>query len=376
MGKLNEIQQEATQSWGSNSFTTTIKEDTVEFDSVKDKFTFKDEVEVPSLKVNGESVSSQVQSDWNQNDNTKADYIKNKPTIPSAQVQSDWNQSDSEAVDYIKNKPTITPQVQADWNQNDNTASDYIKNRICYSETSGHSYKNGDTDVSIEVSLGPTATLKYDVYDYLESTDEILGRTLTINVMSQSTEIYIDSSAIMFEEDGSFIIASGEMPLVVNVKESSYQYYQIFGRTGLFIISGMINPMQADYDYELSEQEIVQKIDKKFIPETFYNLNTTGSSEAATAIKPNTFATEIRLNDDDEFVFDFSSLNNNAAQSFGYFDANVSTPSSISFVDTNGDSISVASNISEFESAEYMCTFMMVNYAGENRVFATFAKMQ
>ena len=33
------------------------------------------------------------------------DDLTNKPTIPAAQVQSDWNQSDNTAVDYIKNKP-------------------------------------------------------------------------------------------------------------------------------------------------------------------------------------------------------------------------------------------------------------------------------
>lgn len=129
MGKLNEIQEQMTQSYGDNAFTTTIKDNTVEFDSLKDKFTFADEVEVPSLKVNGESVNSQVQSDWNQSDSEAVDFIKNKPTIPSAQIQSDWNQNDSEAVDFIKNKPTIpSAQVQADWNQNDDTQPDYIKN--------------------------------------------------------------------------------------------------------------------------------------------------------------------------------------------------------------------------------------------------------
>lgn len=33
--------------------------------------------------------------------------LKDKPTIPAAQIQSDWNQSDNTAKDYIKNKPTI-----------------------------------------------------------------------------------------------------------------------------------------------------------------------------------------------------------------------------------------------------------------------------
>ena len=33
--------------------------------------------------------------------------LLNKPTIPSAQIQSDWNQGDNTKLDYIKNKPTI-----------------------------------------------------------------------------------------------------------------------------------------------------------------------------------------------------------------------------------------------------------------------------
>jgi len=39
---------------------------------------------------------------------TSGDYddLVNKPTIPAAQIQSDWNQSDNSAADYIKNKPT------------------------------------------------------------------------------------------------------------------------------------------------------------------------------------------------------------------------------------------------------------------------------
>ena len=39
---------------------------------------------------------------------TSGDYadLTNKPVIPAAQIQSDWNQSDNSAADYIKNKPT------------------------------------------------------------------------------------------------------------------------------------------------------------------------------------------------------------------------------------------------------------------------------
>ena len=51
--------------------------------------------------------AAQVQSDWNQSDNTQADFIKNKPTIPAAQVQSDWNEADANSKAFIQNKPTI-----------------------------------------------------------------------------------------------------------------------------------------------------------------------------------------------------------------------------------------------------------------------------
>ena len=48
---------------------------------------------------------AQIQSDWDQSDNTKVDYIKNKPTIPAAQVNSDWNAV--AGIAQILNKPTI-----------------------------------------------------------------------------------------------------------------------------------------------------------------------------------------------------------------------------------------------------------------------------
>ena len=85
-----------------------------------------------------------VQSDWNEADSSSLAYINNKPTIPPQQwfgtqaeydlidpkdpnviyniegsdnVQADWNQNDSSADDYIKNKPTIPAvQVNSDWN--------------------------------------------------------------------------------------------------------------------------------------------------------------------------------------------------------------------------------------------------------------------
>lgn len=58
MGKFNEIQEQTTQSYGSNSFTTTVKQDAVEFDSAKDKFKFLDPIDAPEITINGEPVVS------------------------------------------------------------------------------------------------------------------------------------------------------------------------------------------------------------------------------------------------------------------------------------------------------------------------------
>ena len=107
-------------------------------------------VEIGSLTTNQSSNStivipetSQIQSDWNQNDNTKADYIKNKPTIPTVNnptiyftqggiskgsitlnqsgsqtialdagsgggaMQPNWVETDPTSMAYIANKPTL-----------------------------------------------------------------------------------------------------------------------------------------------------------------------------------------------------------------------------------------------------------------------------
>ena len=65
------------------------------------------------------------QSDWDQTDATRADYIKNKPEIltkeeivdligehsSEGQIQSDWAQTDETQKDYIHNKPDIEAMV-------------------------------------------------------------------------------------------------------------------------------------------------------------------------------------------------------------------------------------------------------------------------
>ena len=112
------------------------------------------------------TIPEQEQSDWDEADSSKPDYIKNKPnlaavatsgsyddlsdkpSIPGPQVQSDWSEADNSKPDFIKNKPNLAAvatsgdyddlsnkpsipdaQVQSDWNEADSSKVDYIKNK-------------------------------------------------------------------------------------------------------------------------------------------------------------------------------------------------------------------------------------------------------
>ena len=73
-----------------------------------------------------EANTPQIQSDWDQTDNTQKDFIKNKPTIPDAQVNSDWTASSGVA--EILHKPTLGTASALDVAENgDATTSQVVK---------------------------------------------------------------------------------------------------------------------------------------------------------------------------------------------------------------------------------------------------------
>lgn len=72
-------------------------------------YTNADKTKLDGIETGAEA---NVQSDWNQTDDTADDYIKNKPTIPAAQVNADWNATSGVA--QILNKPTIPTPVTVD----------------------------------------------------------------------------------------------------------------------------------------------------------------------------------------------------------------------------------------------------------------------
>lgn len=149
---------------------------------------------------------AQVQSDWEQSDDTEPDYIKNKPdlsvyaetsdvidivsavstvlqteidSIP-AQVQSDWNEEDTESPAYIQNKPDLDAyatdveleqavtavtalipdaQVQSDWTETDDTKKSYIQHKPEVKDVyAGPNIILTDTASGLEISAVGTDT--------------------------------------------------------------------------------------------------------------------------------------------------------------------------------------------------------------------------
>lgn len=89
------------ETYSSNEVNTLLsgKADTSSLAAVATSGSYNDLSNKPTIPA------AQVNADWDAISGVA--MILNKPTIPDAQVQSDWAQSDNTKVDYIKNKPTI-----------------------------------------------------------------------------------------------------------------------------------------------------------------------------------------------------------------------------------------------------------------------------
>ena len=91
----------------------------------------------PTLKDKIDTVEgyAKTQSDWSQSDNTKIDYIKNKPNLAAVATSGSYND--------LSNKPTIpAAQIQSDWTQTNSSSKDFIKNKIPIWITSGSADDN------------------------------------------------------------------------------------------------------------------------------------------------------------------------------------------------------------------------------------------
>ena len=214
MGKLNEIQKQTTQSYGDNSFTTTIKENTVEFDSLKDSFTFNDEVNVPSIKINGTEIATIDAEDKAKLDSLtspmqvkgRIDDISDLPGDASVgDVYLVGLSGDGNFEEYVCTEVSgspVTPvwenlghvKVQSDWNQSNNSSDNYIKNKPALKAGQGvNSIIEGDIDNNVA-----------DNYSHAEG-----YRTEASGLQSHAEGYETTASGTSSHAEGTIVTASG-----------------------------------------------------------------------------------------------------------------------------------------------------------------------
>lgn len=108
---------------------------------------------------------------------TSGDYddLTNKPTIPAAQIQSDWDQSDNTQIDFIKNKPTLGTMAAE-------SASDYTPTSGLATVATTGSYPDLHNRPTIPTVNNATITLQDDGGTTIDSftLNQSSNKTITI----------------------------------------------------------------------------------------------------------------------------------------------------------------------------------------------------
>jgi hypothetical protein len=141
--------------------------------------------------------------------------LTNKPSIPAAQVNSDWNASSglaqilnkpvlfSGSYNDLTDTPTIpAAQIQADWNESDNTKLDYIKNKPNLTIPQIKlPFSYGDLAVSPIGSVPAGSIIKEVCIILLNSFDAI--STLSVGTSTNPTEL-LDTTDVTTIATGTY----------------------------------------------------------------------------------------------------------------------------------------------------------------------------
>jgi len=112
------------------------------------------------------------------------DDLTNKPTIPAAQIQSDWDQSDNTQVDYIKNKPTIPENL-----------SDLVNDEgfIGFTDLTD-TLTAGNTTLTIsDAAITTTSTIDIYVSEYgIQPTNAVVATgSITLTFLAQASDLSV-----------------------------------------------------------------------------------------------------------------------------------------------------------------------------------------
>lgn len=110
-------------------------------------------------------------------------------------------------------------QVQTDWNQNDTTAKDYIKNRPGGYEEGFEITWDGDTTGRPSATAEGMSLAWYKVSDKILTPDDIIGATVTAVQNGVSQSLVVTNDIVVREDYGAII---GEGMIIIATKQGTY----------------------------------------------------------------------------------------------------------------------------------------------------------
>ena len=181
--------------------------------------------------------------------------------------------------------PISDDQVQSDYNQSDSTKPDYIKNRPFYEDTILIELPS-DISNSIIVNSQPIEALGGIAFSFVKTSDnyfaspeETYGASINITANGDTLDFTIDESYVNNLGNGFALISfdGGFYPLAINVDTVGVSIlptadilgeYMVFNftETGLYFL--YVEGMAAVNSYKKNE---LKQIDKKYIPDTSWD---------------------------------------------------------------------------------------------------------
>ena len=111
----------------------------------------------------------------------------NKPAQVTGQVQSNWEQTNETAVDFIKNKPTIVAQVNADWEATSGVAKILNKPVIRVYKTYVNSYDYPDC-MHVRTPGANTRVITYFPYEDRKKVEFVDGRVYNLRITTSEIQ--------------------------------------------------------------------------------------------------------------------------------------------------------------------------------------------
>lgn len=172
----------------------------------------------------------------------------------------------------------VPEKVQADWNQNDPTQPDYIKNRTHWGDSQKIEIVISDPSDILDTATYEGDAAFYKISDETPQLDDFLGATITTHAMStvdettQIDEVIIEESKVISSEaapDGSVaVLLAPDLPLYIAYSDSLVVDGINFPSKGIYAVT-----VPVDDSFENGGIRIVYesgslcKLDPKFLPD-------------------------------------------------------------------------------------------------------------